>query len=281
MSCDINILSSAELCWEIIPIFILSPPNLSDHIRSSNCISPLCFPVAQRHRGSSCKSEFKAAWGRRHLNLHTNSATLLSTGKRSWKNPESKSPSARQICLGGGSEDPTHGNTNGTGPFAYDLRAQRNVQHRICQTVVWAGRARHDLNWSLLWWRTLEGRTQYSIQTHNRACTHTPYRHLQTADLQKACGKYSLFYSTMQQVCLRVIISCSWRCGLPIDDIPKPPKYHCSRPSAPKIDLAGCLAPAFGPVGHLWEFGIGSKNNESTVGGVNIMTWSEMCRSRL
>lgn len=32
-------------------------------------------------------------------------------------NPESESPSGRQICLRGGSEDPTHGKINNMGPL--------------------------------------------------------------------------------------------------------------------------------------------------------------------
>ncbi len=148
-----SVIRSAAPDWEIVIIFVSDQlktkikQKISETTSAPKIVFLVCAGVClvQQHDGSTRKSKFKVARGRRHLNLHTNSATLLFAGygtrcilrvshhlpvwwqwrPYTWKHKQS-------------------------GAFAYDLRAKGNARHHVCRTVAWVGWARENLNQSFL-----------------------------------------------------------------------------------------------------------------------------------
>lgn len=147
--------------------------------------------LIRQHNGSTWKSEFKVARGRRHLNLHTNSATLLLAGWRTrWTLRTSRH---RPTDLPAWWRRRPHTwKHKQRGAFAYDLCAKGNARRRICRTVAWVDRARENLNKSFFFvvenykgtYSTLHtyGHTQEHAHTH---CTYIYKQWTQLSGLEK------------------------------------------------------------------------------------------------
>lgn len=152
--------------------------------------------LVQQHDGSTCKSKFKVARGRRHFNLHTNSVTLLFAG---W---------GTQYTLRANHHRPTDlpvwwqwrpytWKHKQSGAFAYDLCSKGNARHHVCRTVAWVGWARENLNQSFLSLRAIRAwHIQYSTHTYrhtrehaHKLCTYIYKQWTQLFGLEKGLSK--------------------------------------------------------------------------------------------